>query len=132
PLRPVCHMSGFLGSGAQWYEIREFAGTESDLLVKTRELGASLAQCLGPHAVVLMRGHGCTVVASSLQIAVFRAIYTEFNAKAQSSAQQLGPPIFLSPGEAAVTAAANEAQVDRAWQLWKAEAELSKLQRRQS
>jgi ribulose-5-phosphate 4-epimerase/fuculose-1-phosphate aldolase len=132
PLRPVCHMSGFLGGCAQWFEMREFAGLGSDLLVKNRELGASLARCLGNHAVVLMRGHGCTVVAPSLKVAVYRAIYTELNAKVQMSAQQMGPITFLSPEEADATAAANEGQVDRAWQLWKAQAATNPFQRRQA
>lgn len=117
-LRPVCHMSGFLGSGAGWFEIRDHAGEGSDLLVRTRPLGASLARSLESHAVVLMRGHGCTVVAASLRIAVYRAIYTNLNAQVQLSAQSLGEPIFLTAEEARSTAAANESQVDRAWRLW--------------
>ncbi|MDB5875280.1 MAG: putative class aldolase [Ramlibacter sp.] len=117
-LRPVCHMSGFLGSGAGWFEIRDHAGEASDLLVRTGELGASLARSLESHAVVLMRGHGCTVVAEALKVAVYRAIYTNLNAQVQLSAQALGDPIFLSLGEAQATAAANESQVDRAWRLW--------------
>lgn len=117
-LRPVCHMSGFLGSGAGWFEIRDHAGEASDLLVRTGSLGASLARSLGSHAVVLMRGHGCTVVAESLKVAVYRAVYTNLNAQVQLSAQTLGDPIFLSAGEAQATAAANESQVDRAWRLW--------------
>ena len=31
--------------------------------------------------VVLMRGHGCTVVAESLRVAIYRSVYTELNAK---------------------------------------------------
>jgi Tripartite tricarboxylate transporter family receptor len=43
--------------------------------------------------VVLMRGHGDAVVGPSLQVAVFRAIYTEVNANLQIQATMLGGPI---------------------------------------
>ena len=68
-LRPVCHMCGFLGEGPPVFEIREHAGDASDLLIRSRELGAALARTLGDARVVLMRGHGSTVVAESLRVA---------------------------------------------------------------
>ena len=47
-----------------------------------------------------MRGHGMTVVGDSVQEAVFRAIYTEMNARLQPQATQLEGPIqFLSDEE---------------------------------
>src|SRR5690606_8296615 len=57
-LRPVCHMSGFLGAKTPVYEIRDFIGETSDLLVRNQELGQSLARTLGQANVALMRGHG--------------------------------------------------------------------------
>lgn len=121
-LRPVCHMSGFLGSGAPLFDMRDTAHPAADLLVGNRELGAALADKLGGHAVVLMRGHGSTVVAPSIRLAVYRAIYTEINARVQLQAQQLGPVTFLSDDEAQATAESNEANVDRPWLLWQANA----------
>ena len=47
------------------------------MLVNTNAKGRALAKVLGAHPVVLMRGHGDAVVGPSLQVAVFRAIYTE-------------------------------------------------------
>ena len=91
-LRPVCHMSGFLGAGPTMFEIRDVAGDASDLLIRNRELGDALARTLGDGRVVLMRGHGCTVVAESLRVAVYRAVYTEVNARLQIQAQALGEP----------------------------------------
>lgn len=117
-LRPVCHMSGFLREGAPVFDIRTLAGLETDMLVRNREIGADLARTLADQAVVLMRGHGCTVVGPSLKVAVYRAIYTEVNARAQHQAQQLGPVTFLTAGEADATTRANEAQVERPWRLW--------------
>ena len=126
-LRPVCHMGGFLGTGAPVFEIRETGGRATDLLIRSNKLGAALARTLGSHAVVLMRGHGLTAVASSLPLAVYRAVYTELNARVQQQAEQLGDVTYLAAEEAEATARANEGQVDRPWQLWKAKARASGL-----
>jgi ribulose-5-phosphate 4-epimerase/fuculose-1-phosphate aldolase len=122
-LRAICHMSGFVGTAAPVFEIRHVAGDASDMLIRDRRLGAALASVMGQSAVVLMRGHGSTVVGNGLRQAVFRAIYTEVNARLQSEALRLGEVTYLSEGEATATSATNDAQIDRAWQLWRIRAE---------
>jgi ribulose-5-phosphate 4-epimerase/fuculose-1-phosphate aldolase len=122
-LRPVCHMSGFLGTGAPLFEIRDTAGAASDLLVRDDRLGTALAASLGGANFVLMRGHGSTTVAPSLKVAVYRAVYAEVNARMQLQAQQLGEPEFLTAEEAVSTMETNEKQVERPWALWKAAAQ---------
>lgn len=117
-LRPIFHMSGFLGSGSALFEIRE-AGGNTDLLIRDSGLGKALAQSLGKHNCVLMRGHGSTTVAPSLELAVYRAIYAEVNARLQIQAAALGPINFLNEEEAALAAASTEGQVVRAWDLWR-------------
>lgn len=124
-LRPVCHMCGFLKGPAKVFEIRDAAGASSDLLIRDQPLGNALAESLGQEPVVLMRGHGSTVVGESIREAVFRAVYTEVNARLQMDALKLGEPIYLTPGEAAATTNAIGAQIDRAWNLWLAEIDLS-------
>ncbi|QOR37978.1 class II aldolase/adducin family protein [Billgrantia diversa] len=119
PLRPMCHMSGFLGAGAPIFEIRDSAGTATDLLIRDRALGASLADSLGNDNVVLMRGHGATVIGPTLKQAVYRAIYVEVNARLQADALRLGPIEYLTPEEANSAREATEGQVERPWQLWK-------------
>jgi len=122
PLRPVSHMGGFLGEGAPVFEIRNTAGPNSDMLVRNNELGAALAQTLGRHNIVLMRGHGSTVVGTlNVRQAVYRAVYAEMNARLQSEALRLGTPVYLTATEAAGAAQANDNQQDRAWNLWKRE-----------
>jgi HCOMODA/2-hydroxy-3-carboxy-muconic semialdehyde decarboxylase len=118
-LRPIFHMSGFLGSGSALFEIRD-AGGNTDLLISSSGLGRALAQSLGNSNCVLMRGHGSTTTAPTIELAVYRAIYAEVNAKLQLSAATLGPVTFLNPEEAALAAATTEGQVERAWQLWAA------------
>jgi ribulose-5-phosphate 4-epimerase/fuculose-1-phosphate aldolase len=128
-LRPVCHMSGFLGQGPALFEIRDHADAATDLLIRDRPLGEALARTLGDGRVVLMRGHGCTVVAESLQVAVYRAVYTELNARLQIQAQALGEPEFLTPGEAEATQRTNEGQAARPWNLWREQARQARAAR---
>ena len=90
PLRAIFHNGHFLGQGTPVWEIREHAGEQNNMLVLTNELGHSLAQALGKGSVVLMRGHGNAVAGPDLKTAVFRAIYTEVNAKLQMQAVMLG------------------------------------------
>ncbi|MDB5849352.1 MAG: aldolase [Rhodoferax sp.] len=116
-LRPVFHMSGFLGEGSARFEIRD-AGGNTDMLVSSSYLGQALARSLGGKSCVLMRGHGSTVVGTSLEQAVYRAIYAEINAKLQLAAHGLGPITFLNEEEAQLAAAANDTQIPRSWNLW--------------
>jgi HCOMODA/2-hydroxy-3-carboxy-muconic semialdehyde decarboxylase len=115
PLRAVFHNGHFLGQGVPVWEIRQFAGERNNMLVLTNELGQSLAQALGQGSVVLMRGHGNAVAGPDLKTAVFRAIYTEVNAKLQLQATMLGGPInFLNEYEQLKLQ-----NVDRPWATWK-------------
>lgn len=122
-LRPVYHMGGFLGESTPRFDIRCCAGDGSDLLIRDRRLGAALAESLGHHAVVLMRGHGSTAVGVTLRQAVYRAVYAEMNARLQADALRLGTPIYLTAEEAHAAAASNDGQVNRAWDMWKLMAE---------
>ena len=65
-----------------------------------------------------MRGHGATVVGSSLEQAVYRAIYAEVNARLQIQAIGLGAVTYLNEREAAKAAAVNDTQLARVWELW--------------
>jgi HCOMODA/2-hydroxy-3-carboxy-muconic semialdehyde decarboxylase len=84
------------------------------MLVLSQELGRSLAIALGQGSVVLMRGHGNAVAGPDLKTAVFRAIYTEVNAKLQMQAVMLGGPVnFLNEYEQL-----KKQNVDRPWATW--------------
>ncbi|HET9652651.1 MAG TPA: class II aldolase/adducin family protein [Usitatibacter sp.] len=121
-LRPVYHMASFLWSGAPVFDIRTVR-EDNDLLIRDRPLGAALADTLGRCNCVLMRGHGMTVVGDSIPEAVFRAVYTEMNAKLQMSAARLeGPLTFLSDREGANATASNRTTIGRPWELWKKKA----------
>ena len=118
-LRPVYHNSAFLAVGAPVWDIRKEFG-ETDMLVRNAAIGKSLAQALGDKPVVLMRGHGDVTVGSAVKVAVFRAYYTDVNAKLQSQALALGGEMnYLTPGEGTKADATNLAVIDRIWNLWK-------------
>jgi HCOMODA/2-hydroxy-3-carboxy-muconic semialdehyde decarboxylase len=123
PLRPLYHMSSFLGAGTAMYDPQPIAG-DTDLLVKTPELGAALAAVLGEKSVALMRGHGSTVVGRSVREAVFRAVYTEQNAQLQAQAMRMSDHVtYLTPGESRLMDSYMKPDVRRPWELWVREAE---------
>jgi len=123
-LRPIFHLGGFLGVGAPVFEIRDAGGPATDMLIRNAGLGAALAKTLGSAPVALLRGHGDVVVGQSVKEAVFRAIYTEVNARLESEALRLGQGqvVFLNEEEAKAAAETNSAQIGRPWELWKAKA----------
>jgi HCOMODA/2-hydroxy-3-carboxy-muconic semialdehyde decarboxylase len=117
-LRAICHTAGFLGEGAPIFEIRDFAGDSSNLLVQDNRLGAALAKTLGSSMAVLMRGHGFSVVGASLYEAVYNAINTDLNARIEMNAVKLGRVSFLTPGEAAAVSKTHNTSLKRSWEIW--------------
>jgi HCOMODA/2-hydroxy-3-carboxy-muconic semialdehyde decarboxylase len=128
-LRPIFHMSAFIGLGVPNWDIRD-AQPDSDLLVRTPYLGEALAKCLGAHPAALMRGHGAVVVGENIQRAVGRSIYLEMNARMQFQATVLAGPegsiVFMDDRE--VAANVSWQNYERSWQLWKTRA-LATLER---
>ena len=118
-LRPMNHIAGFLGTGVPVFEIRDTAGPATDMLIRNASLGHALAVTMGDHSIVLMRGHGSVAAAQSIRHVVFRAVYTEVNARMQAEAMKLGTPTFLNAEEAAAATKTNDGLVDRPWELWK-------------
>jgi ribulose-5-phosphate 4-epimerase/fuculose-1-phosphate aldolase len=118
-LRPLYHMSAFLGGGVPVFDIRD-AGGMTDMLIRDEALGRALAQTLGERPVALMRGHGAVVVGPSLPAAVFRSIYTEMNARLQAQAMALGGQVIYLDSEEARRAETSVAStIGRPWELWK-------------
>jgi HCOMODA/2-hydroxy-3-carboxy-muconic semialdehyde decarboxylase len=90
------------------------------MLVSNAAIGKSLALTLADKSVVLMRGHGDAAVGPSVKLAVFRAYYTDVNARLQSQALALGGEVnYLSPAEATKADTINLQVLDRVWNLWK-------------
>ncbi len=122
-LKPLYHMTGFLGDGIPVFEIRDVAGERQQSPHHRRHGSARRSpRRSAPKPAALMRGHGSVAVGLSLQQAVYRAVYMELNARLQSEAMRLGPVTYLTPGEARAGAAVNDRMLDRPWELWKREA----------
>lgn len=117
PLRPLYHMCGFLEPSVPVFDIKRKHGM-TNMLVTDMGRGQDLAAALGNSAVVLMRGHGATVVGGSLKEAVFRSVYTMINAQLQPTAMQLGEPAYLEPEEATLTDELHQHVVNRPWEYW--------------
>jgi HCOMODA/2-hydroxy-3-carboxy-muconic semialdehyde decarboxylase len=119
-LRPVYHVSAFLRLGAPIFDTQEGFG-DTDMLIRDNKLGDALAKVLGNSGIALIRGHGFVAVADSTQVAVYRAIYTQLNARVQAEGMKLGTIKFLTAGEAVKAQAITEATVGRPWELWKSQ-----------
>ncbi|KAJ6485545.1 aldolase domain-containing protein [Mycena sanguinolenta] len=136
PFRAAYHMASFLGSNpAPIFELSDSFGPRTDMLIRNTSQGAVLASSFSPSSpssptrpLVLMRGHGATLTAASLKLAIFRAIYTQNNAKILISLSCLAGGVhnldqiegvrFLSAEECEASAASNSGQVSRAWDVW--------------
>ena len=119
PLRPLFHNTAFLAAGVPVWDIAKDFGV-TNMLVADNAKGKSLAATLGDKSVVLMRGHGDVTVGPNVKVAVFRAYYTDVNARLQAQAIGLGSEItYLSPEEGAKADQVNFAVLDRVWNLWK-------------
>ena len=147
PLRAAFHMGGFLGVGVPVWDIAGVyaEGDRRDMLVRNTRLGASLAECFGPEGtepavvVALMRGHGFTVVGPSVVDAVLRAVYTQLNARVQTTALVTRAAHFgaraaggaegedgvhyLSEAEAGDASEMTRWSAMRPWRLWLREVE---------
>ena len=165
PLRPVFHMPGFLGIDVPVWDIENVYNDTDvhDLLVRNVQQGASLAEAFAtsensstiPHRkVVLMRQHGFTTWGTTIEEAVFRAVFTTVNAQVQTNSMLLrnafsglaaqdidlaawgvgdGDQMFrndfvpLTQQQAQDTDVSIGATSARPWELWVAEVEASPL-----
>ena len=119
-LRPIFHNPAFLRLGAPIFDSQKDFG-DTDMLIRDNKIADALAKVLGNSAVALIRGHGFVAVAGSAQVVVYRAIYTQVNARVQAEAMKLGTVKFLTPGEAEKAQAVTEGTSGRPWELWKAQ-----------
>lgn len=138
-------MAGFLGSKTPIYDNAEFVRVEvdvPDMLIRNTHLGGALAShftdskngSTPDHSVVLMRGHGLTVLGPTIQDCVLRAVYTQKNASIQTTSLLTHAAYFGSNGSPAKIAYLSEDEANaslemslwsamRPWGLWLREVE---------
>ena len=123
PLRAIYHNAAFLAGGVPVFDIRKAFGT-TNMLVRNPTIGHALAETLGDKPVVLMRGHGDVTVGPTVKMAVFRAYYTDVDARLETQAILLGGEVnYLTPEEGVEADKVNFAVHERAWNLWKLKVE---------
>lgn len=146
----------FIGTSVPIYDISKLYKPDDtqDMLVNREHFGSGLADHFVKNprttekpspdqAVVLMKNHGFTAVGSNIPQAVYRAVYTQVNARTQTSAITLRNAFFAVPHNSYVVSdgglaylnseQANscslmaEASQDRPWGLWVKEVEAHPL-----
>ena len=121
PMQAMFHNAAFLAAGVPVFDIREKFGA-TDMLVGNGAKGIALAQAMGDKDVVMMRAHGAVACGPTLQAAVFRAVYTEVNARIQHLTLALGngaPIAALDAEEGKLADVINQTAGMRAWHLWR-------------
>lgn len=122
-MQAMFHNAAFLAAGAPVFDISEQFGA-TDMLVSDGAKGAALAGVMGGKDIVLMRAHGSAACGPTLQTAVFRAVYTEVNARIQHWTAALGaggPIAALDEEEGRLADEVNRKAGMRAWDLWRAQ-----------
>lgn len=121
-LRPMYHMSAFIGTGLPVFDIRKEMREETDMLIRNAARGAALARVLGPAPAALLRGHGCVVVSDNVKLATFNCVYLQTNAELQMQAMSISKEVnYLSEkeAEAVMRDVWGKGTYTRSWDLWK-------------
>ncbi len=120
-MQAMFHNAAFLAAGVPVFDIRDKFGA-TDMLVSDGAKGVALAAVMGTKDIALMRAHGSVACGPTLQTAVFRAVYTEVNARVQHWTHALGgsgPVAALGSDEGLLADAVNQTAGIRAWDLWR-------------
>ena len=117
PLQPIIHTGAAIGRDIPIWDIYDNFG-DTDLLVRNMEHGRDLAKTLGQASVILMRGHGCTVVGPNIKGATLGAVYLQVSASVQLQSMALGDVRYLTPGETEQCTEMfySDLAMDRAWE----------------
>ena len=121
-LRPVVNGGTFIGDGLPMHDVRKFDPREN--IIRTPELGKTVAAVLGNAPGVLLKGHGIALTGSSIPDLVSKAYNLRMNAIIQQQAIALGGKVTYldhqppAPAAASQPASANGGY-NRAWEYWK-------------
>lgn len=120
-MQAMYHNAAFVTAGTPVFDIAEKFGP-TDMLVCDCHKGEALADTLGDHDVALMRAHGSVACGPTLEVAVFRGVYLEVNARIQHWTMPLaasGGIKVLSQEEGILADEVNKTAGMRAWDLWR-------------
>ena len=120
-MQAMFHNAAFLAAGVPVFDIKEKFGA-TDMLVSNGVKGVALAEAIGNKDIAMMRAHGSVACGPTLQTAVFRAVYTEVNARIQHWTLALAggkPMAALAADEGRLADVINQTAGMRAWDLWR-------------
>ena len=143
-------MTGFMGETVPVFDIADyyFPNDTQNMLINNQRLGGQLADMFSTAAhnvtkdnpvpdytLVLQRGHGFATVATSVEQAVYRAVYTAWNAEVLATAVEAqeaggkgpGGLEYLTEREAGDCVAMNDQGLLKDWPLWVAQTEVDPL-----
>lgn len=124
PLRPLFHMASVTGPTIPVWDSQDEFG-DTNMLVDTMEMGASLARTLDSNSCALLARHGAVCVEKTIAGACLVAVYLKENADLMLQALALSPKLAgLSDGEIRLAREMQlqEMPLDRAWKYWKTKA----------
>lgn len=117
PLRPLSHMCSFVSSGVPVFDVRKFrAPGDKSMLIHDATLGRGLADVLGNHSAVLMRGYGGVIVGASIPQVVGRCVYLKIDAATLATTLGLNRPVNYLDSEEGLDPALSG--FDRMWDVW--------------
>lgn len=137
--KPIFPPSAGIGTGMPNFDPEPYYNSTQvhNLLINTPQLGAALASILSSqpnstnstlvHQGALQRGHGFSVTGDSIELAVYRAVYAQVNARMQTTAIQLAGASGLGVDSIKYMStrewmdAATGRDFNRAWDLWVAQ-----------
>jgi HCOMODA/2-hydroxy-3-carboxy-muconic semialdehyde decarboxylase len=120
PLLPVLATVGDMGQQIPVWDPTDRFG-DTDLSVSSLERGRDLAQKLGSHRVVLVRGTGFVATGRTLNDAVRMSVYIPKNARTLAQSMAVGTDLqFISHGETDARLAINPEgnALRRGWEYW--------------
>jgi 3-hydroxy-2-methylpyridine-4,5-dicarboxylate 4-decarboxylase len=118
PVRPVIHTGAMFYNGVPVYD--DYDGENEGVYIISQDQGAKLAEFLGSHRAVLLRGHGCVVVGSSLPELTLSTFSLDVNCQVQWATEAVAPAKPLSEAEARLLTRIRlgEIGISRAWENW--------------
>ncbi|MGI9258164.1 MAG: class II aldolase/adducin family protein [Gammaproteobacteria bacterium] len=120
PLRPVVHVGSVIGAEVPVWDLQTSFG-DTDMLVRTMEMGHNLAATLGDNTCLLIRGHGAVATGADVKQAVSASVALQVNAQIQLDSLQLSEePTYLTDEEIERSRATqfSPLALDRAWEYF--------------
>ena len=153
PFEPTYHTTGFLGETVPVFAIAEYylPNDTQNMLINNLRFGSFLADAFSTAAhnitknntepdyhLVLQRSHGFALVATGIEQAVYRAVYTTWNAEVLAAGVEVQETIGKPPGSLKYLTtkeakdcepAEDSAAFGKSWPLWVAQTQADPLYR---